>query len=281
MKYYSGSLTITDNATNSPQVISLAGNGTATSGSGAGSVVYTPKVGGYYFNNQIVMTSSTPLPVTITNNQSVPLTFNSITSTADYPFTTNCGNGNGTGTLGAGASCTVQVSFDPQALGNRTANLTIAESAAGSPIVIPLQATGISGSQGPIVTVTPPAPCMLPSETQQFSSLVAGESNTAVSWYVDNVLNGNSTVGTISQSGSYTAPPYGGTHRIKAISQASSGVLGVAVANVTTSPTFEIYPYVTSIPTSAHRVFRRKSASCLTTERSSTRSTIFLEGTEP
>ena len=36
--------------------------------------------------------------------------------------------------------------FNPQALGKRLTNLTIAESAYGSPIVIPLQGTGISGT---------------------------------------------------------------------------------------------------------------------------------------
>ena len=92
VKYYSASLTITDSAGNSPQVISLTGNGVKST------VSYTPPVGGIYFYNQIVSTPSTPQPVTLTNNGSA-LTFSSITSSADYPFTTNCGNGQGGGTL--------------------------------------------------------------------------------------------------------------------------------------------------------------------------------------
>src|ERR1019366_3093377 len=61
VKYYSSSLTITDSAGNSPQVISLTGNGVKST------VSYTPPTGGIYFYNQIVSTPSTPQPVTIKN----------------------------------------------------------------------------------------------------------------------------------------------------------------------------------------------------------------------
>jgi len=250
VKYYSASLTITDSAGNSPQVISLTGNGVKST------VSYTPTVGGIYFYNQIVSTPSTPQPVTITNNGSTALTFNSITSSADYPFTTNCGNGQGGGTLAVGASCTVQVQFDPQALGKRITNLTIAESAAGSPIVVPLQGTGISGTPPAAVAVTPSAPCVLPSGTEQFAAVVTSEANTAVTWLVDNITGGNSTVGTITQSGLYTAPPYAGSHIIKAVSQASNSVSGESAIGVNTSPTFEIYPYVSSIPINGQQTFQ-------------------------
>ncbi len=261
VKYYSSSLTITDNSTNSPQTIALSGSGVALGGSG---VTYTPKSGGLYFNNQIVSTPSTPQPVTITNGQSVELTFNSITSSADYPFTTNCGNGTGGGSLAAGATCTIQVSFDPTAIGKRAANLTIAESAGGSPIVLTLQGSGIAGTPGSGVNVTPPAPCVLPSGTEQFSASVTGESNTAVSWYVDDKLNGNATVGTISATGLYAAPNATGSHFIKAVSQASTTVYGDAKLTVTQTPVFEIYPFVASIPVGGQQTFQAQM--CLVPE---------------
>ncbi len=250
VKYYSSSLTITDSAGNSPQVISLTGNGVKTT------VTYTPAVGGIYFYNQIVSTPSTPQAVTLTNNGSTALTFSSITASADYPFTTNCGNGQGGGTLGVGASCNIQVEFDPQALGKRTTNLTIGESAAGSPILIPLQGTGIAGTPGAAVAVTPSAPCIQPAASEQFGSVVTGETNTAVNWLVDNVTGGNSTVGTITTSGLYTAPPFSGSHIIKAVSQASSSVSGESAIAVNETPTFEIYPFVSSIPTGGQQAFQ-------------------------
>ena len=149
VQYYSGNLTITDDATNSPQVIGLGGNGVVP-------VATLPKVGGLYFNHQIVNTPSTPQPVTLTNNLSTALVFSGMTSSAMFPFTSNCGDGHGGGTLPAGGSCTIQVSFNPQAVTSYTANLMISESAPGSPLVIPLQGAGIAGKQGPMITVKPP-----------------------------------------------------------------------------------------------------------------------------
>jgi hypothetical protein len=245
VKYYSSSLTITDSAGNSPQVISLTGNGVKST------VSYSPAQGGIYFYNQIVNTPSTSQPVTINNIGSTALTFNSISSTADYPYTTNCG-----GTLAAGASCTVQVKFSPKALGSRPGSLTIANSATSSPIVIPFQGTGISGTPGASVAVTPTAPCSLPSASTQFGAVVTSESNTGVNWLVDNVAGGNSTVGTITPSGLYTAPPYAGTHVIKAISQASGSIYGVSTLTVSSTPTFEIYPFVSSIPVGGQQTFQ-------------------------
>jgi hypothetical protein len=249
VKYYTSTLTVTDNSPGSPQTVNINGSGIVP-------VTYTPKVGGYYFYNQIVSTPSTPQPVTITNNQTVPLTFSSISSSADFPFTTNCGNGAGAGSLAPGATCTVQVVFDPQAVGKSLANLTIAESAPGGPIIIPLQGTGIAGTPGPGVNVTPLAPCGLASGTTQFSATVTGETNTAVTWAVDNITGGNATVGTITANGLYTAPPFSGTHRIKAISQASAAVSGAAVITVSATPVFEIYPFVASIPTGGQQTFQ-------------------------
>ncbi|XBH20129.1 choice-of-anchor D domain-containing protein [Telmatobacter sp. DSM 110680] len=250
VKYYSSSLTITDSAGNSPQVISLTGNGVKST------VSYTPPTGGIYFYNQIVSTPSTPQPVTIKNIGSTSLTFNSIISTADYPYTTNCGNGAGGGTLAAGASCTIEVEFDPQAIGKRTTNLTISESADATAIMIPLQGTGISGTPGASVAVTPSAPCVQPSATEQFAAIVTSESNTGVNWLVDNVAGGNSTVGTITANGLYTAPPYVGSHIVKAVSQASNSVSGSSAISVNSSPTFEIYPFVASIPTGGQQTFQ-------------------------
>ena len=141
VQYYSGNLTITDDATNSPQVIGLGGNGVVP-------VATLPKVGGLYFNHQIVNTPSTPQPVTLTNNLSTALVFSGMTSSAMFPFTSNCGDGHGGGTLPAGGSCTIQVSFNPQAVTSYTANLMISESAPGSPLVIPLQGAGIQANKG-------------------------------------------------------------------------------------------------------------------------------------
>jgi hypothetical protein len=228
-------------------------------GNGIIPVSYTPKVGGLYFSHQISNTPSTPQAVTITNNQPTPLTLSSMSTSAAFPFTTNCGNGAGGGTIGPGATCTVQVSFNPPAADDYSANLLVYENAYGSPITIPLQGTGINGTPGNTVTVKPPTPCILPSGAEQFSANVTGLSSSAVYWYVDGVKGGNATVGTISASGLYAAPSTTNVHTIKAVSQISSTVSGAATLTVSTAPNFEIYPFVASIPTGGQQTFQGQS----------------------
>jgi fibronectin type 3 domain-containing protein len=44
------------------------------------------------------------------------------------------------------------------------------------------------------------------SQSQQFSATVSGTTNTAVNWLVSGILGGNTSVGTISSAGLYSAP---------------------------------------------------------------------------
>jgi YVTN family beta-propeller protein len=64
----------------------------------------------------------------------------------------------------------------------------------------------VSLDSGVRVTVKPASVTIAASETLQFSATVTGASNTAVTWAVNGVNGGNSTVGTITATGLYTAP---------------------------------------------------------------------------
>ena len=123
---FSGSLSINYAGNNSPQTVALSGNGAVP-------VTVIPKSGGFYFYHQIVNTPSTPQPVTITNNQSVPLSISSMTTSAEYPFTTDCVDSSGTGTLAPKATCTVEISFLPQSASTKLSSLVVKTSAAGNP----------------------------------------------------------------------------------------------------------------------------------------------------
>ena len=247
--YSSATLTITDDAASSPQTAAISGNAVTA-------IATIPVIGGLGFYDQIVQTSSSAQTLTITNNLSTPLTLNSINSTADYPFTTNCVGSQGNGTLASQASCVVYVSFDPQAVGSRPANLSVSNSFSSSPLTIPLTGTGISGTVGPQVTVTPNLPCTAPSGTQQFTATPANVTSSSIKWYVDGILGGNSTHGTITQSGFYTAPTATGTQTITASSIGSTNVSGTTTVSVTTAPIYEIYPYTSSIPPSGQQTFQ-------------------------
>ena len=57
------------------------------------------------------------------------------------------------------------------------------------------------------VAVDPPTVTLLAAASQTFSATVANTTNTAVSWTVNGVVGGNSTTGTITTAGVFTAPP--------------------------------------------------------------------------
>jgi hypothetical protein len=58
----------------------------------------------------------------------------------------------------------------------------------------------------PSVTVSPADSSTTAGSTVEFTATVTGTTNTAVTWSVNGVAGGNSTMGSISSSGGYTAP---------------------------------------------------------------------------
>jgi serine protease len=86
------------------------------------------------------------------------------------------------------------------------------------------------------VAVSPANPSVAVSGSQMFSATVVNTSNTVVAWQVNGVVGGNSTVGTISTAGMYTAPtsvPSPATVTITAISAADTARSGTAQVTVT------------------------------------------------
>lgn len=84
--------------------------------------------------------------VTVSNPGTATVTFRSIAVTNasdrdDFSATSYCGS-----SLAAGKSCTITVSFNSDDSGTRTANLTLTDSAAGSPQNVPM--TGVVGKKG-------------------------------------------------------------------------------------------------------------------------------------
>lgn len=71
------------------------------------------------------------------------------------------------------------------------------------------------------ISVSPASPSLLVNGTQQFTATIVGSGDQSASWYVNDIADGNSTVGTISASGLYTAPdipPVPNSVTIKAVS---------------------------------------------------------------
>ena len=66
---------------------------------------------------------------------------------------------------------------------------------------------GVRESPTPVsVVLSPERASLATGSAQQFTATVTGNPNTSVTWYVDDIAGGNTTVGTITAGGLYTAP---------------------------------------------------------------------------
>jgi trimeric autotransporter adhesin len=151
-----GTLTVRDDAANSPQTAKLSGTGTLPVSLSPASLT---------FASQVISTTSAGKSMTLQNSQTVPLTILGISTSGEFAQTSSCPLS--PNTLGAGASCTISVTFTPTALGARTGTLTITDSANTSPQTASLSGTGtLSGLLS--ISVTPANPTLSVGSQQQF-----------------------------------------------------------------------------------------------------------------
>lgn len=115
----------------------------------------------------------------------------------------------------------------------RVKAVSVADATASSTAIVDL-------SSGVSVRITPPQAVMGTNETLQFLAIVTGSSNTGVTWSVNDVVNGNSTVGTITANGLFTAPavpPNNSTATIASNGAVRSSTGAVRTSNVVTVTT--------------------------------------------
>jgi len=141
-------ITLTDNASNSPQTIILTGIGTAVPVPQA-----TLAPTSLTFSSTSISSTSAAQIITLTNSGTVALSISSIalggTSPTDFATTNTC-----PATLTAGSSCPISVTFSPAAVATYGATLTVTDnsgSIAGSIQSVSLQGSGTA----PVVTLAP------------------------------------------------------------------------------------------------------------------------------
>ncbi len=146
--------------------------------------------GALLFGIQGVGSSSTPQTVTLTNTATIALDISSIGLTGsnpgDYSFTTSCGT-----VLEPGANCTISVTFTPTVAGMRTAFVSIADSALGSPQNIAL--TGTASSVGAAVSPT----------SLTFTTTLVGKSSQAQVVTLMNTGDASLNISSIATTGSF------------------------------------------------------------------------------
>ena len=190
-----GTLTISDNLTDSPQAVALSGTGLVlTSGphppvvrprppspvpgqpirvlppspivtSPISVPVPTPMPGpvihlassSLAFSAQDVGTSSHSQTVTLTNTGNATLTISSITASGDFSQTNTC-----PATMSAGANCSISVTFKPLAVGTRTGTLSISDDPTGSRQTVGLSGRGLVSTVGPHPPIVQPSPRVNP-----------------------------------------------------------------------------------------------------------------------
>jgi uncharacterized repeat protein (TIGR03803 family) len=145
------------------------------------------------FGAQIVGLPSYPLPVNLTNNGNLPLKITSIQITGansgDFSESNNCPS-----SLSAAASCMIDVTFTPAALGNRNASVSVTDNAPGSPQTVPISGVGVRSP----ITLSPP--------TVVFPGQYVGTSGLPQNVTLTNTGNNSVTISSVTASPADFAP---------------------------------------------------------------------------
>jgi hypothetical protein len=175
---YSATISVTDNASGSPQTVPLSGTGTAVA---APVAALTPT--SVPFANQTVNTTSAAQNLTLSNTGNATLNITSIAltgaNTADFAIAnaaggTTCGN-----TLAATATCNITVTFTPASPTSFTAAVTVTDNSATTTQVATLSGTGVSvGTSSFGVAGTPSTQTVNPGALATFTINVTSVSGT-------------------------------------------------------------------------------------------------------
>ncbi len=144
----SATITIGHNATPNTSVLSLTGTGAAAPVPAVGLSATT-----LAFGSQTLGMPSAAKSVSISNTGTANLVLGTITTTGANAAEFAPSNCSGS-TLTPGASCAVSVTFTPAALNARSATLSIASNASGSPHGVALSGNGVA-APAPAVTLSP------------------------------------------------------------------------------------------------------------------------------
>jgi hypothetical protein len=143
-------LTISDDAPNSPQSVQLTGTGAAPP-PGTPVVKLTPN--SVFFGSVTQGVAVAAQTITLTSSGTGPLHIASValggTNSSDFNMTNNCV----APAYAVGATCSIGVSFSPAATGARSASITITDDATNSP-----QSIAISATVNAALAISPAAP---------------------------------------------------------------------------------------------------------------------------
>jgi hypothetical protein len=242
-----GTLTITDNAQNSgTQTLGLTGGVTNT-------ITVSPTT--LPFGNQNVNTTSPAQTVTISNTGTATVIIPSIIVPPGFAETDNCRSlANG---LAPATSCTINVTFTPTSAVSFTGNLSITDSAQGSPHTVMLTGTGTAAVPTLVsIAVTPATATIGINATQQFTATGTFSDNstkdvtTQSAWTSSNT--GTATVGAATGLATGVA---GGTVTITATDGTIKGTAQLTVSSGPTLKSIAVTPSTANISVNGTQQF--------------------------
>jgi hypothetical protein len=176
----SASLSFTDNASGSPQIVNLTGTGVAAFP--AANVAPSSLT----FGNTNLGSTSAPQAVTLSNTGNAALSVSGIAASVNFAAANNCA-----GSVAAGGSCTINVTFTPTASGTLNGTLTITDNSsgvAGTTQTVALTGIGIA----PVAVVSP--------ASLTFGSQVLGTPSPSQRVTLSNLGNATLTITSITAS---------------------------------------------------------------------------------
>jgi hypothetical protein len=173
-----GQLTVSNNASNSPQIAALSGTGIAPA------ACLSPA--SLNFGGQNVGTTSPTQAIVLTSCGSAPLAVNTIIVSGDFAQSNNC-----PASLAVNATCAINLTFTPTATGPRSGLLSVNDNAAGSPHTVPLSGTGTI----PVANLTP--------SSLSFGNQNVGTTSAPQTATLSNTGSGPLTINSITTSGDY------------------------------------------------------------------------------
>jgi hypothetical protein len=142
-------------------------------GGGTNGSALTASPSSVAFGNVTVGQTSSAQTVTVSNPGSSAVSISSAGTSGPFSQTNTCGS-----SLGAGASCTVSVRFAPTAAGAASGSLSVASTAPGGPLSVPLSGTGLTASTNLALN----QPATASGSTQNFVPANAVDGNTGSYW---------------------------------------------------------------------------------------------------
>ena len=186
---FNGTLSITDNASDSPQTVSSSGTGTEVE-LNPGSLTFSCTIpdGG-------ASCSASSQTITLTNTGATALSITSLTATgaSEFSQTNTCG-----ASLGAGGSCSITVSFSSSSTGSFSGDVVVVDNGGGSPQQVALSGTVIEFHPCPLCRflrgagpVTPPDLVWLAEGAVETGPMGAEKTIAAIRDYIAAFLDTN------------------------------------------------------------------------------------------